>query len=94
VEETVRKVTLHVFPDGHGLVDLGPAIGPQEIELFHDEWQRAWGEAGAVAIGPGTIFIGGMEVEVVEHHLPIKDVSIIGGEVTYVWGKSGWEEKG
>jgi hypothetical protein len=55
VEETVRKVTLHVFPDGHGLVDLGPAIGPQEIELFHDEWQRAWGEAGAVAIGPGTI---------------------------------------
>lgn len=65
------KATFHVFSDGCGFVDLGPDARPQEVDLFKQEWDRV---KVMEQMPTETLFIGGMEVTVVEHDVPFRKI--------------------
>jgi len=68
----IKDVTLHVFSDGCGLLDLGESATPQEVQEFNAIWIKA-----VVDLSKEPLFVGGAKVTIIEHANPLKKVEVI-----------------
>lgn len=70
----IKKVTLHVFSDGCGMLDLGESATPQEVQKFSETWKES-----EVDLSKQPLFVGGARITIVEHANPFKKMEVIGG---------------
>lgn len=61
----IKKVTFHVWADGHGFYDLGAEASRDDLEFFKDFLKTADNQTE-----DGHAIIAGAPVEVVEHAGP------------------------